>query len=227
MGPGPLLQLIQAISESNTAEIVENVGLIVVILLIAFPLHELAHALAADRLGDDTPRQNGRISLNPFVHLNLFGSIMFLLVGFGFATTPINPMNFRGDWRVKHALVAVAGPLMNLLIAIVCAGLIRIAFAAMPAVTQTVGIDAAAIALSVLDQAVLINVLLFFFNLIPLPPLDGGTIMKAFASEGVRTFLDQVGQFGWIILIALSQAGIIRLLIQEPVRWLYQRLIGL
>jgi Zn-dependent protease len=225
MGLGPLPQLLRAISESNIEGIISSIGLIVVILLIAFPLHELAHAVVADRLGDDTPRLNGRLSLNPFVHLSLIGSVMFLLVGFGFATTPINPLNFRGDWRVKHALVAVAGPIMNLLVAVVCALLFHAAKSVLPAAGGD-GISISQIVRFVLMQAVLINVLLFFFNLIPLPPLDGGTVLKAFASEGVRTFLDQVGQFGWIILIGLSRVGIIDLLIDQPVNWLFGRLMG-
>lgn len=77
--------------------------------LLAFAYHEFAHAFVADRLGDDTPRQFGRLTLNPFVHLDIFGTLMLLLVGFGWASTPVNPRNLRGNPRTAHAVVAVAG----------------------------------------------------------------------------------------------------------------------
>jgi Zn-dependent protease len=224
MGPGPLLLLIQAVMQGEVDKIITLISLIVIILLIAFPMHELAHAVVADRLGDGTPRSYGRISLNPFVHLNWIGSLMFLLAGFGFATTPVNPLNFRGDWRIKHAIVAVAGPIANLLLAVVFALLFR---AGVRLPEFAIGsIDVTNALVNAFALAVNVNVLLFFFNLIPLPPLDGGTILKAFASEGVRGFLDQLGQFGWVLLVVLGQAGLIGLLISGPVRTVSRGLLG-
>jgi Zn-dependent protease len=87
----------------------------VLILLIVFPAHELAHALAATRMGDPTPREHGRLTLNPFKHLDLYGSLMFIIAGIGWASTPINPANFGENRRLKLGLVSLAGPATNLL----------------------------------------------------------------------------------------------------------------
>lgn len=218
---GPLIGLINGISTGSIEDIITYSALIVVILLIAFPLHELAHAVTADRLGDDTPRMAGRITLNPFKHLSLMGSVLFLVAGFGFATTPVNPGNFRGDWRMKHALVAIAGPIMNLLIALVFALIYRALTAAADADSTML----MTVARFVCVLAVQINLFLAFFNLIPIPPLDGSTIMLAFASDGVRNVVMQFGQYGWLVLIVLSQAGILSMLINPPVRALFGLLI--
>src|SRR5690606_4330471 len=144
--------------------------------LLAFAYHEFAHALVADRLGDDTPRRFGRLTLNPFVHLDLFGTLMLLLAGFGWASTPVNPRNLRGNPRTSMAIVAVAGPVANLLMAVIWAIPIRL-FNLDPIFASR----DASFALPTLFQlcfiGVQINLLLFAFNLIPIPPLDGFTIL--------------------------------------------------
>jgi Zn-dependent protease len=218
---GPLIGLINGISTGSIEDIITYSALIVVILLIAFPLHELAHAVTADRLGDNTPRLAGRMTLNPFKHLSLIGSVLFLVAGFGFATTPVNPANFRGDWRLKHALVAVAGPIMN----IVIAGVFALIFRVLTTVADADSGMLLTAARFVCVLAVQINLFLAFFNLIPIPPLDGSTIMLAFASDGLRNVVLQFGQYGWLILIVLSQAGILSMLINPPVRTLFTMLI--
>lgn len=208
---GPLISLIDAARDGNVAGIIASLISIAVILLIAFPLHELAHALAADYFGDRTPRYAGRITLNPFKHLSLLGSVLFLIFGFGWATTPINPLNFRGDYRTKHALVALAGPAMNIAIAVVFAVVYRIYAATDPSygmLTQIVGL--------VCVYSVVTNVFLAFFNLIPIPPLDGGTVLSAFASDGLRIMIVQFGQYGFILLMALSYLGVLRTLVTQP-----------
>src|SRR5690606_4863653 len=93
---------------------------------LAFAYHEFAHAIVADRLGDPTPRSYGRITLNPFVHLDLFGMVMLILAGFGWAMTPVNPNNLRGNPRTSYAIVALAGPVANLIMAILFALPIRL-----------------------------------------------------------------------------------------------------
>jgi Zn-dependent protease len=220
----PLLRFIGAIQEGNNVVATAYLSYMLVILLIAFPVHELAHALVADRLGDDTPRMAGRITLNPFRHLSVLGSVLFLMIGFGWATTPINPMNFRGNWRLKHAAVAVAGPISNLLLAAVFAGIFRLGDAFLPRGPEAGLAERAIMIASFL--AVEINLFLAFLNLIPIPPFDGGTVLKAFASDGVAALLDRVGQFGWIILYALSRAGILGAMINPPVAALLNLLIG-
>ena len=91
------------------------------ILLIAFPVHELAHAIVADRLGDSTPRYHGRITLNPLAQLNFIGSFLMLFVGLGWAYVPINPSRLQPNPRTGHMIVAAAGPISNVIMAILCA----------------------------------------------------------------------------------------------------------
>lgn len=166
--------------------------------LLAFAYHEFAHAFVADRLGDDTPRQFGRLTLNPFVHLDIFGTLMLLLVGFGWASTPVNPRNLRGNPRTAHAIVAVAGPLANLLMAIlwglpVMTGLVEMSFAPDGAILPTV--------YQVCYTGVLINLVLFAFNLMPIPPLDGFTILVGLLPVEMAYRLEPLRQYGTIILL--------------------------
>ena len=168
----------------------------IITAVLAFAYHEFAHAIVADRLGDNTPRSHGRISLNPIVHLDLFGIIMLLLTGFGWASTPVNPYNFRGNRRVSHALVAVAGPIANLIMAAIFAFPIRFnlvnVFAEgplLPSAGQFCTIGMA------------INLLLFAFNLIPIPPLDGFTILVGLVPPEMAYRLEPIRQYGHIILL--------------------------
>ncbi len=99
----------------------------VIVLLVAFTIHELAHALTADYLGDPTPRRMGRITLNPLKHLDPFGTIMLIIAGFGWAKpVMVNPMNMRGNPRTSMAIVAIAGPLSNLVMAAMAAIFFRL-----------------------------------------------------------------------------------------------------
>lgn len=168
----------------------------IVTAILAFAYHEFAHAIVADRLGDDTPRSYGRISLNPIVHLDLFGIIMLLLTGFGWASTPVNPYNFRGNRRVSHALVAVAGPIANLIMA---------AIFAFPLRFQLVNTFQEGIFLPSAGQfctiGMAINLLLFAFNLIPIPPLDGFTILIGLVPAEMAYRLEPIRQYGQIILL--------------------------
>ncbi len=141
-----------------------------VIFLFALPLHELAHAWVAERLGDPTPRRYGRVTLNPLAHLDPIGALMLLLAGFGWARpVPVNPLYLRYGPRVGMALVGGAGPLMNLLLA----GLGILAFRALP----TAGM-APALLVQFLGAWIFINIGLAVFNLLPLPPLDGYRVLQ-------------------------------------------------
>jgi hypothetical protein len=115
---GILLGLWLSISDNPN---VARYGPRLLILLIAFPIHELAHAITADRLGDSTPRYYGRITLNPLAQLNFLGSFLMLVVGLGWAYVPINPGNLRPNPRTGHMIVAVVGPISNLILAALCA----------------------------------------------------------------------------------------------------------
>jgi Zn-dependent protease len=166
--------------------------------LLALAYHEFAHAIVADRLGDPTPRSYGRISLNPIVHLDLMGVIFLFLAGFGWATTPVNPNRLRGNPRTSMAIVAVAGPLANLAMAIFYALPIRLGL-----VTVSYSNEIVPTLYQLLIQGVWINLLLFVFNLLPFPPLDGFTILLGLLPAELAYRLEPLRRYGSMILIAL------------------------
>ncbi|MFL7837607.1 MAG: site-2 protease family protein [Candidatus Promineifilaceae bacterium] len=202
-----------------------------IVLLIALPLHELAHALMADYLGDPTPRSQGRITLNPLKHLDVFGTIAFLMVGVGWAKpVMVNPFNMRGNPHTDMAIVAVVGPITNFLLALLGAipfhiGLFTSLFTAHP---ETMGY-----VFYFLNEFVFLNLALAFFNLLPVPPLDGYKILLGLLPYDIGLKLRPLNQYGFIILIALlfllPQIGVdvLGTIVWQPTMTLYQALIGL
>lgn len=147
------------------------------VILLALPVHELAHGYVADRMGDHTARWNGRLTMNPFAHLDLMGTLMIFLFGFGYAKpVPVNPRNFR-NYKTGMALTALAGPASNLLMAFLSLLILRLFYLFLPA-----GL-ALNIAYIFFRRFALINVSLAVFNLLPIPPLDGSKIVGAFLSN--------------------------------------------
>lgn len=183
-----------------------------VILLFAFPLHELAHAVTADRLGDPTPRSQGRITLNPLAHLDVMGSILLFISFFGWAK-PVytNPRYFRNGPRAGMAIVALAGPAMNLLLAIIGSLLWRGVIAAQQA-TDFLDLNAINNLFIFTQVFVSINLYLMLFNLLPIGMLDGLKVLRGIAPAAWDSFLDQLERWGMFILLALiflpSVAGI-------------------
>lgn len=170
---------------------------------LAFAYHEFAHAIVADRLGDYTPRSYGRVTLNPFVHLDVFGMLMLVLVGFGWATTPVNPNNLRGNPRTSYALVALAGPAANLLMAIVWAIPIRLGLADPLAIGPALGPLQLPSLYQFLEIGVWINLVLLAFNLMPIPPLDGFTILMGVLPPEMAYRLTPLRQYGTVILLVV------------------------
>lgn len=166
--------------------------------IFAFAYHEWAHAIVADRLGDPTPRSYGRMTPNPFVHLDLFGTIMLLLVGFGWASTPVSPNRLRGNPRTSMAIVSVAGPAANLLMATVLA---------LPIITGLVNPAANGAILpspfGFLYIGIQINLLLMVFNLLPIPPLDGFSILLGILPAELAYQLAPLRQYGMMILLVV------------------------
>jgi Zn-dependent protease len=166
-------------------------------IVLAVTVHEFAHAWAADRLGDDTPRLQGRVSLNPADHLDPMGSILFLLVGFGWGKPVIyNPM--RLSRRVDELLVALAGPASNLLFALVAHLLLAVMVQVIP------GLEVYGSPLSTLAR---INVALAAFNMLPVPPLDGSAIVAYFWPEYRSIAGGQIGLILLLVLLFLPVAG--------------------
>lgn len=172
----------------------------VIVLLIAFTVHELAHAVTANYLGDLTPRRQGRITLNPLAHLDPFGTIMLLVSGFGWAKpVMVNPGNMRGNPRTSMAIVAAAGPLSNLMMAAAASVPFRLGMLA-PTFASEGTLPSAAF---VLTQFIWINLILAFFNMIPVPPLDGYKILLGILPLEMAYRLRPLEQYGFMILLAL------------------------
>ena len=176
-----------------------------IFLLVGFPVHEFSHALAAYRLGDGTAKLFGRLTLNPIVHLDPLGSLLLvasaLLGGFfiGWAKpTPVNPSMLRGGRRAE-AWVAAAGPVSNIIMATLGALVVRV-FVAFDLVNS----DAALFVANVVFMFVFINVALFIFNLIPIPPLDGSKVMFALMNpRTVWAIRPTLERWGFLILIVV------------------------
>lgn len=220
---GPLIGIFNGLTSGDVALILSQLIVLVLLLGVAFPVHELAHALTAQRLGDDTAAHLGRITLNPLAHLDPFGTLLFVLTGFGWAKpVPVNTYRLRGDPRTSFAIVALAGPISNLLLAVLFALLFRLSasFADRESLFS-------AVLLFAFSLAVQLNILLALFNLIPIPPLDGSRLLAALLPSQGQVWVDQLERYGFIILIALSMTGILGQLIVQPAALLSRALLGL
>ena len=158
-------------------------------LLCAVTIHEAAHAYVALRLGDDTASQSGRLTLNPFAHLDLLGTVFLLLVGFGWGKpVPVNPNNFKKPTK-DEALVALAGPFSNLCLAIVVALIFQLTRSYLSEQLS-----------NLLITIGYFNLILMIFNLLPVPPLDGSKIVRLVIGDRAYQTLSAYGIY---ILIAI------------------------
>ena len=167
---------------------------IAIALVIGVTFHEFSHALTADQLGDHRPRALGRISLNPLRHIDPFGAILFLIAGFGYGRpVPVNVYALRPG-RIGMAIVAAAGPIANVIVALVFAVLYRSIRISGLQVDLVQGIVLA---------AVFYNFVLAILNLIPIPPLDGYNVVLAFLPPRYAFAVQRYAQYGFFILILL------------------------
>jgi Zn-dependent protease len=185
-------------------ELLAAIIVVAIMLLVGFPVHEFAHALAAYRLGDSTARLMGRLTLNPIVHFDPLGGILLavtMISGSGFAfgwakPTPVNPNNLQGG-RSGEAIVAAAGPISNLVLAIAGALPLRYILAN-PGLAQQIPF----VAIQALFLFVFINLVLMVFNLFPIPPLDGSKVLFAFLPPQVAwRWRPVLEQYGFILLL--------------------------
>ena len=181
---------------------VQSLVLKIPALLLAVTLHEVAHGWVADRLGDPTARLAGRLTLNPLPHIDPLGALAFILAGFGWARpVPVNARNLRRPVR-DMALVGLAGPVSNFLVAFIALALLEVVArngGALPFVAVPL--------FGMLRWAYLYNLALGIFNLIPLPPLDGGHFLPYLLPRGSWTLLRSLEQYGPILLLILVVSG--------------------
>ena len=173
----------------------------VVAVIVAITFHEFSHAAVASLQGDQTARSQGRLTLNPLSHLDPLGSIALILAGFGWGRpVPVTPSRLRNH-RFGHVVVALAGPAANFVLALVSVVALRIAF--QPA-ELTFDLN---FILRLLDTLVVVNVVLGVFNLLPIPPLDGSTLLTIWlppSRQNIVRFLDQYGIFLLLALLFLA-----------------------
>lgn len=196
-------------------------------VIIAITFHEYAHAFAADKLGDDTPRMQGRLNLNPISHLDPVGFVLLMFAGFGWGKpVQINPRNFNRNVNMDkgEAIVSLAGPLMNFILAIVSAIILAAIymFTSATFLSSTVG----NIIYILLFELVVINIGLGVFNLIPLPPLDGSKIFINFLPYNARRWILEHSQIFYYIFLAIWITGLAGIIISPIINLLYNGLMN-
>ncbi len=171
-------------------------------ILLALTFHEFSHGFVANRLGDPTAKLMGRLSLNPLVHLDLLGTAMLFIAGVGWAKpVPVNPFNFKNPKR-DLLWVSLAGPLSNLILAFIFGLMLRLIQIHNPFGNMIFFID-------MIWYAMRINIVLAFFNLLPIPPLDGSKILMGLVPNKYEEQFEPMLKYGPMILIGLIVFGFI------------------
>jgi len=195
-----------------------------ILFLTSMPVHEWAHAWTAFQLGDDTAARRGRLTINPLAHLDPVGTISLLIFGFGWGKpVPVNPYRLRGDRRRNHALVSIAGPLSNLVLAMIAAVPFRLGWLSLFGGASTISPQ------GILMQFISINLALMVFNLIPFPPLDGSRVLAWALPREWAGRLEQLERFGgpglMLGLYLLSRLGILGMIMNPLMNFMFRALL--
>lgn len=204
---------------------------LLIALVFGITIHEFSHALAATWLGDSLPRRQGRLSLQPAAHLELTGSLMFLIGGFGWGKpVQYNPFALRANPRTGGALIAVAGPVSNLILATVIGLIARFLPLAFGTTLHglSIGSGPASILFNLLISISYYNLVLCFFNLIPIPPLDGFSILEGLLPPELAERIEPLRQYGFLFLILLLIGGgqILGPIIYQPIFTILGLILG-
>ena len=198
----------------------EQIPYVAITLIIAFSVHEFSHAFMAWKFGDDTAKNQGRLTLNPMSHLDPIGTILIFIAGFGWARpVPVNRFYFKNP-RLAGISVSFAGPLSNLIMA--CLGFII--WYGLVATGVSVSLPSAVP--DFLDIFIGLNAVLFVFNLLPLPPLDGYRIVEDLMPIGVRAKMTQFEQYGTLVFLILVITPLDRYTIQPIFNTVLPWLVG-
>ena len=183
---------------------IETYIFIIPVILISLPFHEFAHALTAYALGDPTAKRAGRLTMNPLAHLDPIGALCTLLLHFGWAKpVPVNPTLMRNR-KAGFALVALAGPVSNMILAFVFAGILKV----MTLTIVSTGATTDAV-FKIVQLFIEVNVGLAIFNLIPIPPLDGSRILAFFLPPTLEMYYYKYEKYLFLVVIALLFFGVL------------------
>lgn len=197
-----------------------------IILFVALTVHEFAHAWTANYFGDDTPRLNGRLTLNPLAHLDPLGSLMLIVAGFGWAKpVPVNAYVLRRKSDSALMWVSLAGPLSNFLLALLAAIPFRIGLVSLTSAYNTTPHLFPSLP-EFLLTFIYINLALMLFNLIPLAPLDGEKVAEFFLPAEWQDIFAQIRPYAPLILMGLMFTGVFSWIISPPLKFLFRLLVG-
>ena len=213
----------------NIEEIIYKIAVWALPVLFAITLHEVAHGWVANKLGDGTAKMLGRLTANPIKHIDPVGTIAMPLIMlvlqtgflFGWAKpVPVNTRNFKNPRR-DMAIVAIAGPLANLAMAIFWALVMKVAI-------TVIGDSGVGQGLRQMGEAgIIINLILFVFNLLPIPPLDGGRVLSNFVPATVSDMLDNIEPYGFFIVIGLLYFGVLNAILSPVILFFMQTINAL